>query len=340
MRLLAVFGKILATVALTIVVFGVLITLRPAYTPAIPGAHSIAELDRLDIGGVPQYVLIRGRNTANPVLLFLHGGPGMPTMYLAHSFQAPLERTFTVVQWDRRGAGKSYNPKLPIETMRVSQEVADTHDLVEYLRNRFHKRKIYLIGFSYGTYLGILVARRYPDLFYAYVAIGQLACTDAEGEAYQRAWILRNALATKNQEALKEVDGHKPLDLERWLFQFGGEDRQVTSFLPIVWMGATAPEYTFSDAMNVPRGVRFTHRYLKYDVIGKKSIAQAIPVLSVPIYFFTGRYDETDPHECTEAYFKHLKAPRKRLVWFDAAHFVFLEESDAFATAMEKVITE
>lgn len=335
--MLKAFGVAAALIAVILLTSLAVLILRPAFTPAIEGSKSIAELDRLTIGGVPQYVLIRGRDAANPVLLFLHGGPGMPMMYLAHAFQRPLEKQFTVVQWDRRGAGKSYSPNIPVNTMRVTQEIADTRELVLYLMRRFHQPKIYLVGFSYGTYLGILVAQRYPELFYAYVGIGQMACSAAQTEKYQREWIRRNALATNNSEALDELRGRKPLDAERWLFQFGGEDRQMKSFLPLLWIGLHAPEYTFHDAMSVPKGVRFTHARLKYDVIGKESIAQAVSKAELPIYFFTGRYDETDPHECTEAYFNQLRAPYKRFVWFDSAHFVFLEKPEAFAAAMRSV---
>ncbi|HEY6326693.1 MAG TPA: alpha/beta hydrolase [Candidatus Cybelea sp.] len=335
--MLKAFGIAAAFVGLVVVTLVVTAILRPAYTPAIGGANSIAELDRLTIGGAPQYVLIRGRNAKNPILLFLHGGPGMPTMYLAHAFQRPLEQRFTVVQWDRRGAGKSYSPQVPVDSMRVSREIADTHELALYLIRRFHQSKIYLVGFSYGSYLGILVAQRYPKLFYAYVGIGQMACTTRQTEKYQREWIRRNALAANNVEALDELAGRKPIDVERWLFQFGGEDRQMKNFLPLLWIGLHAPEYAFSDAMNVPRGVRFTHAHLEYDVIGSKSIAQAVPEAELPIYFFTGRYDETDPHECTKAYFDRIRAPIKRLVWFDTAHFVFLEKPVEFAAAMSQV---
>jgi pimeloyl-ACP methyl ester carboxylesterase len=178
-----------ASMALLVLAAVGYIVLRPAYTPAIAGPNSVAELDRLKIGGVYQYVLIRGDDTANPVLLFLHGGPGMPMMYLAYRFQRPLEAKFIVVQWDRRGAGKSYDPRIATSSMSLKQEMSDTRELVNYLRARFHKRRIYLVGHSYGTLLGVLVVQHYPQLFLAYVGIGQLACSQAQNAAYQNAWI-------------------------------------------------------------------------------------------------------------------------------------------------------
>ena len=121
----------------------------PGRTPTINEPNSIASLERIRIGGVDQYVLIRGNDSSLPVLLFLHGGPGMPAMYLAHAFQRELEKEFVVVQWDRRAAGKSYSEDIS-STLTTEQLVADTVELTNVLRARFHQDKIYLIGHSWG----------------------------------------------------------------------------------------------------------------------------------------------------------------------------------------------
>jgi pimeloyl-ACP methyl ester carboxylesterase len=124
----------------------------PGRTPAIHQPRSVASLERVRISGVDQYILVRGNDASLPVLLFLHGGPGMPAMYLAHSFQRELEKEFVVVQWDRRGAGKSYREDIS-STLTTEQLVADTVELTNVLRARFHQDKIYLVGHSWGTYL-------------------------------------------------------------------------------------------------------------------------------------------------------------------------------------------
>jgi len=111
------------------------------------------------------------------VCLFLHGGPGMPSMYLAHAFQRPLEEDFIVVHWDRRGAGKSFGSGISKDSIRVSQELSDTAELVEALRQRFRQQKVWLVGHSYGSYLGILAARRFPERLFGYVGIGQVAAS-------------------------------------------------------------------------------------------------------------------------------------------------------------------
>ena len=121
----------------------------PSRTPAIKGPHTIASLERLRIGDLDQYILIRGNDTSLPVLLFLHGGPAMPAMYLAHAFQRELEKEFVVVQWDRRGAGKSYREDIG-NTLTTEQLVGDTIELTNVLRTRFHQDKIYLVGHSWA----------------------------------------------------------------------------------------------------------------------------------------------------------------------------------------------
>ena len=147
--LIAFLVVILSVIALIIIhhfTHGTTPAIRDAEGNPIP--DSIASLEKIKLGGLDQYVLIRGRNKSNPILLSLHGGPGMPQMYLAHAFQRDLENYFTVVQWDRRGAGKSYSSSVPPETMNVEQMISDTYELVQHLRSRFGQPKIYLLAHS------------------------------------------------------------------------------------------------------------------------------------------------------------------------------------------------
>jgi pimeloyl-ACP methyl ester carboxylesterase len=314
------------------------IPLRRGYTAPYGSSNAIASLEQTTLGNSKEWILIRGSNIKNPVLLFLHGGPGMPTMYLAHDFQRELERSFIVVQWDRRGAGKSFAAGMSSQEMTVSQEINDTLELVDQLRARFHQPKVYLVGFSYGTYLGILVAQRAPERLHAYVGIGQLACSEQENRAIQDTWIRERATRDHHQEAIDELDGKKPFDREKWLFKFGGEIHSGTSWWPLLWSGIRSTEYTFQDIANVKRGVDFTARNLRYDVING-SILENVTTLQVPVYFFSGRFDYTDPTSCTMRLLEKISAPLKKMVWFDkSAHFVFFEEPSQFTTEMRRVV--
>jgi pimeloyl-ACP methyl ester carboxylesterase len=301
---------------------------------------SIASLEMVDIGGAQQCILIRGHSTKNPVILFLHGGPGMPCMYLAHEFQRPLEKDFVVVQWDRRGAGKTYREDTPPESMSVSQEVADAVELVNLVRSRLGHSKVYLVGHSYGTYLGMIVAERFPELFHAYVGIGQLAYSGKRNREVQDRWIRERAGAAGNERLLDQLDAGVPIDREKWLFRFGGTLHNKKSFTTLLFIGLRAPEYSLMDALKVRKGVNFTSKNMKYDAINGDLI-DAVQRLDIPVYFFTGRHDYTDPTEYTEEYARRLQAPKKEVVWFEeSAHFPFLEEPEKFVREMKRVAAE
>jgi pimeloyl-ACP methyl ester carboxylesterase len=308
----------------------------PGRTPQITAVHSIASLERIRIGGVDQYVLIRGDDTSLPVLLFLHGGPGMPAMYLGHEFQKPLEKEFVVVQWDRRGAGKSYRKDMS-QTLTSEQLVADTIELTNLLRARFHQDKIYLVGHSWGTHLGMLVIARTPELYRAYVGIGQLARSGDQVSEIQDNYIRQCARRDGDQEAIKELD-QKGADVrEALLFRFGGEIHRAKSYFPLLMAGLTAPEYSLRDVFNVQKGVALYSKYFVYNSISG-DLMDVIPQVEIPVYLFTGRYDYTDPFSLTEDYYSKITAPKKRLVWFeDSAHFPFFEEPTKFAREMDTI---
>jgi len=304
-----------------------------------PIPESIAVLQELDLGGSRQWILIRGRDINNPFLLFLHGGPGMPAMYLAHAFQRELEKDFVVVHWDRRGAGKSYSKTLPAESLTDAQLISDALELITYLKNRFDVPKVYLVGHSWGTRLGLELVKKAPQHFYAYVGMGQLAFT-SEIPAIQDRFIRREANRTGNREALRELALKGRRVYEKWVFKFGGELYKGTGYWPLLWTGLRAPEYTLFDILNISKGVSLYARHFRSTEF-RGDLAEEVLSVRVPVYFFTGRHDYTVPFELSERYFEKLRAPRKRMVWFEnSAHFPFFEEPLKFAEEMQKVLDE
>ena len=311
----------------------------PAYTPAIRrGPAPVSSLEAIELGGARQWILIRGENSRAPLLIFLHGGPGMPAMYLAHTFQLELERDFVVVQWDRRGAGKSYASGLDA-TLTSEQLVNDTIELIETLNARFHRTRVVLVGHSWGTYLGALVAARRPDLIQAYVGIGQLGAMGAAIRDIQLQFLRAEARRRGDAQGLRALDKN-PGNREALLFKYGAEVRKMTSFYPLLWTGLTAPEYSARDIYRLTQGLALYSQSFRYNSI-KNDLQQSILRFEVPVYFATGRHDYTDPFVLTESYFAKISAPRKELVWFeDSAHFPFLEEPAAFARLMRRVALE
>lgn len=334
----------LGIIALLLLAVGYMEFFRP-YTSAfkdqegrsLPG--SIASLEKVRLGGLEQWILIRGRNRTAPVVLFLHGGPGMPDMYLAHRFQRPLEEHFVMVQWDQRGAGKSYRPDIPPESMKMENLIADTCQLVEILRQRFHRERVFLIGHSFGSYLGMLVVSRRPELFSAFIGVGQDVDFEQSRQLQDR-FIRDRALERGERKILAEFEARGDAVRETLIFRYGGELYGHSGMWPLLVAGFLAPEYKFSEALKIPRGVAFTHRNIDY-TNRERPLLDLVTSVSVPVYFLTGRHDYTTPAAMVEVYYRKLQAPRKRLVWFEnSAHFPFFEEPEKFAREMERIRDE
>lgn len=335
-------GRILlAIVAVPAVALLVMRGLPPCTPPIVdaagnPDPDGVALLEEVELGGADQWILTRGK-PGNPVLLFLHGGPGMPAMYLHHAFGRDLERDFIVVHWDQRGAGKSYDDDLPIESMNVRQMMSDALELIAMLRDRHKVKKVYLVGHSWGSYLGMLLVKENPELFKAYVGVGQV--TDAERQgAIADMFIVRQARATDNRRAIAQLGQRGEIAREKWLFEFGGILYNETGYGVLVREGLRAPEYSLWDALNVAKGSRFSSNNMRYNVISGP-LMEEVTSVRVPIYFFQGRHDYVTPSELVEEYLDKLNAPSKKLVWFEnSAHYPFYEEPERFTEQMEAVL--
>lgn len=321
-------------------------------TPKIKGSNgqvkpnSIASLEKVRIGGLSQSLLIRGHDTSNPLLLMLHGGPGVPDMPLAYKFNRTLEEHFIVVNWDQRGAGKSFSKKIPKESMTINQFISDGHELIQYLLTRFQKNKIYLLGHSWGTILGLLLIDRYPDLFYAYIGAGQVVYM-LENEIISLKFVRSVAEEKSNKKALKELqkihppyaDNLKNLDIQRkWLRRFGGILHGKKSYWSLIKIGAGAPEYSLKDFFNYIRGGRFSTKVMWHEVQDINFFDQ-LPEVQVPVYFCVGRHDYNTPFELVQRYFDQLRAPKKKLIWFEeSGHAPYVEEPEKFDNLMISVV--
>jgi len=300
----------------------------------VPG--SITSLETHLLGGAEQWVLIRGRDSTNPVLLFLHGGPGMPAMYLAHAFQRELERDFLVVHWDRRGAGKSFDAAAPRESLTVRRTLEDTYELTRSLRRYFGRPRIYLVGHSWGSYLGLLAVREHPEYYAAFIGVGQVAGDSAQLAATQREFLARHTGKAADATRFASSTGAVGAS-EDDLFRYGGELYGKTSFRPLLVTGLRAPEYTLLDAWNVRRGASVLLRQMKYDV-EPRPYGGEIAEADVPVFFVLGRHDYVTPSQLAASYLDRLQAPLKGVTWFErSAHFPFFEEPERFRTELVRI---
>jgi pimeloyl-ACP methyl ester carboxylesterase len=174
--------------------------------------NGIERLDPIQIGGVRQWISVRGRDTANPILLFIHGGPGFAEMPASWIYQSALEDHFTVVQWDQRGAGKSTfdeNGAPLSRTITFERMMEDGAEMVAYLRQTYNKPRIFVAGHSWGSVIGLELARTHPGWLHAYIGIGQVI-NFAAGEQVSFDWVLAEARKRGNQEAIAQLEAIAP----------------------------------------------------------------------------------------------------------------------------------
>jgi pimeloyl-ACP methyl ester carboxylesterase len=304
----------------------------------LPIKGSISERVFVDINGTRQGMIIQSTNISHPVLLFLHGGPGMPEFFLNTTHPTGLEQDFTVVWWEQRGAGMSYSPDIPAQSMTLAQLIDDTISVTDYLRHRFGKDKIYLLGHSWGSFLGIQVAAAAPELYHAYIGMGQVSFqlnseVTAHGYMLDQYRARGDAVMVRKLEAASAsmTEGLSPAYLrlrDAAMHGLGvGTTRDMTSvitgvFIP-VWQ---CRAYTLREKVNIWRGIAFSRSFLWNDFIGT-DLATHIQELDLPIYFFTGLYDHTANRHLAKAFFDQIRAPIKGFYTFqNSAHSPLFEE--------------
>ncbi len=344
-------------IAIVVVVLVVLRFLIPAGTPRIrlkgkvDPAKSIALLEKVTLGGSGQWVLERSENTDNPVILFLHGGPGTSQLTSNRRNTKRLEQFFTVVNWDQRGAGKSYAAIADAGKMNIEQFIEDTRELTLYLMKKFAKEQIVLAGHSWGSAIGALTVARYPELYHCYVGIGQVANME-EGELASYRWTLDQAKKRNARRAVRALEKMGPppyrgdwrastISERSWVARFGGEVHGNRFGAVGIVLGNVlfSREYNLADRVNVFRGVLGSMRLL-WPQLFTVDLFQSVPEMKVPVFFLEGRFDREVPSEISARYFAVLKAPAKELVWFEnSAHMVNSEERELFCKVLvEKVL--
>jgi pimeloyl-ACP methyl ester carboxylesterase len=313
---------------------------------AIHTPNGIESLDAVRIGGIDQWIEVRGQNVNNPVLLFIHGGPGIAFIPMSAAFQDPWEKYFTVVQWDQRGAGKTYSTNdkdLQRRTMNVPQMQQDALDVANYLHQRFHREKIFVMGHSWGSILGLWLAHEHPELIYAYVGTGQVV-NMAQNEAVAYQDTLEEARSRHNQKAVADLEGIAPypgpepdprkMQIARsWEMALLARSPDAGGFLNtkrILTGLVSTPEYSLMDDRGFIQGMQFSRDVMQLDV-AKIDLTKLGPVFHAPIFFFEGRYDPYCRPSLTADYLQTIQAPAKEIVWFEnSGHFPFFEERQKY----------
>lgn len=299
--------------------------------------HGVQETFEVTLGGARQVVNVRGADRGNPILIYIHGGPGAVEMPFAWAFQRPWEDYFTVVQWDQRGAGRSFplnDPKTLAPTMTVDRFRDDTIELIDLLRHKYGKQKVFLLGHSWGSVVGMAVAEKRPDLLYAYIGMGQFIDPVA-GERAGFDWTLQRARDDGNTQAVKELRALEPypgkfesdrIDGERkWAVHYGAlfAGRQDGDFY--YGLPDLSPEYSPKDIKAWGDGSSFTIK-LVAPLMARASF-RSLDRIDCPVLLFEGRHDELIPSTVAWSWFQKLQAPSKQFVWFEnSGHMMMIEE--------------
>lgn len=302
-----------------------------------PLARSISEKTFVDIGGVKQGMFIKSHDTALPVLLYLHGG--MPEYFLTKKYPTGLEKIFTIVWWEQRGSGISYNADIAAETISVQQMINDVVELTQYLQQRFDKEKIYLMGHSGGTFAGIQAAAQKPELYHAYIGIAQMA-DQLRSEQLAHAYMVKQFSESGNMQLANKLaaapigsyipDAYLKLR-DQAMHRLGiGTTRDMSSVVSgILLPSLLCRDYTLIEKVNMWRGKSRSGVALLWDAMLTTNLMLTVPSVDIPVYFCSGIYDYTVSYELSRAYLAHIKAPVKGFYTFsNSAHSPLFEEPE------------
>jgi pimeloyl-ACP methyl ester carboxylesterase len=303
----------------------------------LPG--SISEKTFVSINGSEQGMFIKSRDASHPVLLYLHGG--MPDYFLTRTYPTGLEDQFTVVWWEQRGSGISYRADIPPETMTLDHMISDTLAVTNYLRLRFGKKKIYLMGHSGGTFIGIHAAARAPELYHAYIGVAQMS-NQLESERLAHEYMLERYRESGNNKMVRKLE-KAPVTImggmtDAYLALRDGAMHRLgigtTHDMDSVLSGIFIPsllsrDYTLIEKLNTWRAKAKSGMALLADDMLATDLGQEVTELSVPVYFLEGIHDYTCSYTLAKEYFRQLKAPIKGFYTFEqSAHSPLFEEPE------------
>ena len=313
---------------------------------------SLAEKNFIEIGGIQQGFFIRAENPENPVILFLHGGPGSPELpiLIPYEISERLEKYFTVCYWDQRGAGMSFNNSIDPATMTVAQIVEDTRQITEYLQRRFNQEKIYLMGHSWGTYLGVKTIEKYPEYYIAYIGIGQLS-NQKESEKLAYDYMLQHATEMNDESAVKNLQkfdknaaDFPTLDYIGTVrsslmnkYRIGLAHQETVSTIDLAKSLLFFRGYTLSEKVNYLKGTMFSLTRM-WNYVVEDNLLESSTTFQVPIYIAHGKYDYQVSHTLAREWFDKIEAPRKAFFTFEnSAHAPIAEEPEKFVQIMREI---
>jgi pimeloyl-ACP methyl ester carboxylesterase len=302
-----------------------------------PAREATTEKVFADINGVRQGMFIQCADPARPVLLFLHGG--LPEYFLTDRYPTGLDNDFTVVWWEQRGAGLSYSPAIPPETMTLEQFIADTLSVTDFLRNRFNQERIYLMAHSGGAFVGLQTAARAPEKYHAYIGVAQVV-DQRRSETLAYDYMLERFKQEGNRSMARKLQA-APVTMtagvndrylavrDRAMHTLGvGTTRDMNSVLRgVIWPSLLTAHYTIAEKISLWSGKRAAGVSALWDEMLAADLAERVPELALPAYFFHGIRDQTVSYELAKRYAEKLNAPLTGFyTFYQSAHSPLFEE--------------
>ncbi|MFK3678002.1 alpha/beta fold hydrolase [Microbacterium sp. NPDC090218] len=310
----------------------------------IPNPEAIDRTAFVDLGGVEQFVSIRGRSTKNPVLIVCHGGPALPSLPSSWIWQRGVEDYFTVVNYDQRASGKSAASETEGLDLSVGRYVDDLVELISWVQVELGVKKVGVLGHSWGTIIGITLAQRRPDLLWSYIGVGQVI-SGAENEVESYGFAMRSATADQNHEAIAELEalgeypGTQPLTTDRivicrkWAQHYGALSAYRSDSAYFLESEELSPYYTDDELELIGTGQQATMPQVLPQLLGFDARDQL--EFDVPMLQFLGRHDWTTPTPPVERWLERVTAPSTHVVWFEnSAHLCMFEEPGKFVVSL------
>lgn len=308
-------------------------------------------IKKITINTTEQYIIVSGIPEENkPVLLFLHGGPGVPELFTMKKEMQYLEEKFVVIYWEQRGAGKSYR----VKDLTLEQILLDTEALTQWLLKEYNQDKLYLMGHSWGTLLGMLAIEKSPQLYYAYMGIGQVT-NQYEAEQNSLEWIKKEAIKREDKKAIHKFSTlnmpSKNASIKEWsdflnlhrsyLWKYGGSFYNPKGVLPrLIKNFLFAREYSIIEKIMFLPSAIYSLKQLWADVVGI-NLFEEIKKVKVPVYIFQGLHDYQVSYALAKEFIDRLDAPTKRFFVFkNSAHSPHIEENDKFNECIDRVLDD
>jgi pimeloyl-ACP methyl ester carboxylesterase len=307
-----------------------------------PYMNGLALIETREINGVDQSMIIRSKNVDNPVLLYVHGGPGSPEFPFIKHMKTDLEEYFTVCYWEQRGAGLSWSKDIPEETMTLKQFVEDTRVVTEYLIDKFGKDKIFILGHSWGTMLASYTIKKYPQLYHAYFGVAQVA-DQLRAEEISYDFVMEEARKRNDKKAVKVLEeiGKPPYSSgEEWVSAIMKERKYVSKYGGAIKEGnfmkmaitamVNCREYKLKDKFAYIKGNNRSMQLMWREVL-ENNLMEDLQSQEIPVYIFQGKHDYQVTYEVGRDYYDILEAPEKEFFTFEnSAHSPNFEEKEKF----------